>query len=126
MVKTSHYQTDRAGVDVAERMASNLSVRRTNVRARRTADAMKCFRELGHGRHRSPAVVEQHNVHVVTRSRTGDERGVAGNPLCGSRAREKPELRDRIVEGRNELFDTREDDVHRRNGGAETTIAFVG
>ncbi len=65
-------------------------------------------------------------MHLVSRGGPGDERRVARDPLRGPRSSQEPELRDRVVERRDQFFDAGEDDVNWGNGGAEAAIAFIG
>ena len=126
MVKTGDDQPDGAGVDVPERMSPHLAIGRTNVGAGGATDTVQRLSELRQARHGSPAIVHQHNVHLMSRRRTSRECGVAGDALRSSRARQEPRLHHGILVGRHQFLDASKHNVHRRHGRAEATIALIG
>src|SRR5258708_6326450 len=58
-------ETDWAGVDVAKDVTADDLKRRTNVRARATADALQRLPKLGILPHSPPAIVDQYDVDLL-------------------------------------------------------------
>ena len=115
------HEPDRTGVDVPEDVAADHLVRRTDVGARRAADAAQDVAHARVGVQLAPAVVDEHEVDLAVAIDTGDEARV-GRDLLGRRAAgEEPELRGRIGERRHELLPARDDDERLREGAHEVS-----
>ena len=125
------HRAHRPGVHPAVGVAADRVVHGTVVEARAAADAAQHLAELAR-EHRGPAVVDQHHVEllraveVLAPARPGRDGGVDRHLLPGGAPREEPQDGREVLEPRQDLLDSGDDDVHAGQGVAQVTVAFVG
>src|SRR6516165_3710675 len=93
-------QADSAAVDVAKGMATNLSIRRTNVCAGGTTNAAQRLFETWVGPHLTTTIINKQNVHLFfRRSRSCNECRITGYMLSGRATRKQAQLCDGLGKG---------------------------
>ena len=121
-------RADRARVDRAVGVAAGALVDRADVQAGRAADAAQRLPADLVGQDVGPAVVQQHDVHLlrpVTGGDPGPHRGVGVHPLAGARARQQLEEDVEVLPGRHELLDADDADQHLGQGQAHPPVALA-
>ena len=123
--------THGARIDPAVGVTPNRAVDRAIIHARRAANTPEHVLALAPN-DVAASIVEQHHVifvntvRVVSSFRSGHERSVNGKGLANCRPRQKAQQCCCIVESRNDLFNTTDDDVHTWLRHAKIAVPLVG
>ncbi len=126
MMESGNDQSDRTGVDMPENMTADFAIGWADIGTGAATNAVQRLYELGHPAHHATAIVDQDDVHFVSGRGSGHEGRIDRHPLSGRTPAEQAQLGHGIVEGGNQLLDSGQHDLHRRNRSGQAPVAFVG
>src|SRR5262245_62299470 len=112
-------------------MSADRAVDRAVIKTGAAADAAEHGSEVA-AEHLAPSVVEQDDmvlaraVRVAGSGWAGGKGGVGGDLLASARAGKQPEHGAGVLEGRHELLDRGEDDMHLWQGCGEVSVPLIG
>src|SRR5690554_1077638 len=113
MEEWRHHQPDGTAINMPEYMAADFAIRRADIGARRTTNAVQCFLELWQVTHLPAAVIQQNYMLRMAGCWPLNECGVRRDPLAGGITGQQSHLGHRIFIRWNELFDTCQHHMHR-------------
>jgi hypothetical protein len=81
--------------------------------------------ELRHRRHFPPPIVDEHDVHFVTRGGAGDEGRVNSHSLTGCASSQNAHLGYGVIVRRDQFLDASQNDMHRWHRRGETAVPLI-